>query len=214
MKLKQKKLIAREFLILISCFLLSSLAYLGTFPYNSIIYSNISAKKESIKSLKGEIHTLEQKFGKKIQIQDLFFRKSKEQGIEGDGRNSSELWSRLETLQRADSIIFKWNRSWSYDLRARVVNIGFKNGEELNNFILKNSLNTEEKEYKRIVDINKAEVQSLEYQLITLEFNQLDEIGQFEFAIIFLIILAVLLFPFRYIIYGIKWSIKIVTEKG
>ncbi len=213
MKLNRKKIIAREFLILISCIVVAVFAFVGTYPYNYVVNSKIERLKNSINPLTEEIDSLEKPFTQKVNNQKWIFDEYKERADTEIYKDHSELWDRFEELQKADSIIFKWNNVWSKEQKGIIKEIGSKNGNDFNQFILKNSLSNENIKNKSTADSLRSEINKLESQIRNKEYQRLDFDDQVQFALLFLIIISIIAFLFRYLSYSIKWSIRTLKQK-
>ncbi|MEZ4826981.1 MAG: hypothetical protein R3C61_11995 [Bacteroidia bacterium] len=208
---KQKKIIAREFLIFIAALGISVIAFIGTYPYNYFLNRKIDRIKEETKSLKDRIYKLEIAYNQKTEKQRWFYNESVRKGINGNFRYSSQLWERLEELQKSDSIIFNWNNVWEKELIEIIQDIGFKNGEEFNRFILDNSVANEDSNDK--VNEIRRKVNSIEKTIWGLKSRILDTKEQIRFGLIFFAIISTIAFPIRYLFFAIRWSIKTLKEQ-
>jgi len=214
MKLNRKKIIAREFLILMSCIGISILAYIGTLPYNYIISSNIKNSEKQIKPLNNQIDSLERAYNTKIEKHKWFFREIVDRYGPDIGYSSyKELWTRLSEFQKSDSIDYKWNNVWSQDVIKITKEIGFKDGKDFNQFIIEYSLNKQEQIDEENANKIRKNVDSLKRQIRYKENRLLDSEGQIYFGLICLIIMAIIAFPVRYLIYSIRWSMKTLKQK-
>jgi predicted negative regulator of RcsB-dependent stress response len=98
MKLNKKRIIAREFLILMVCALVFVLAYLGTLPYNYFVNSKIDNLENESQPIKDSIETLTKSFSDKIDKQKWFFDESEKLNATGSYNTYFELWEGLEYL--------------------------------------------------------------------------------------------------------------------
>ena len=257
MKLNRKKIIAQEFLILISCFGIAILAFIGTIPYNYFIDSQIENIYNDIKPLNLKIDSIESAYEIKIEKRKWFFnehsqiidiqkknyyerKKTSKNGkkipspyeystieelsafnikVIYDLRISSflptyrDLWKRLSELQTKESLIYTWENKLKSDYKKFLIDIGFKNAREFNQFISDYTLNEIElKDKSRQAEI-MIEVNLLQSKIQNKKYKLLYHEGQIQFALTCLIIIAIIIFPVRYLIYSIRWSIKTLRQK-
>ena len=212
MKLGRKKIIAREFLTLISCVLISIVAYIGTFPYNNIIRSKIKKIESKIQNLDYQSDSLIKPYKQKIKKQEWFYNEFIRLATYKVYEKYDEVWQRLSKLQKSDSIIYKWENVWSKDLIRITKEIGFKNGKEFNQFIIDYSFN--EKDYEIQNKVASLNNQIEIYLKIKPTRNLiLTSSEQLQFGLYCLVIFSIIVFPLRYLIYSIKWSIKTLKQK-
>lgn len=213
MKLNKKKIIAKEFLILMVCALVFVLAYIGTLPYNYFINSKIDNLQNETQPIKDSIETLTKSFSDKIDKQKWFFDESEKLNATGSYNTYTELWDRLEYLEKADSIQYKWENVWTSDLKEIIQNIGFSNGNQFEQFIESNSLSTDEiNQNNSAISLNN-ELDKIKSRIRTEKYKVLDAEEKTEFALACLIIFGILSYPLRYLFYAIRWSIKTLKQK-
>lgn len=214
MKLNKKKIIAREFLLFLGCVLISSLAFIGTYPYNYSIDSKIDKLEKDIIPLTIAIDSLEKPFNAKLSKQKWFFEEfQKNTVLKQSYRDSKELWQRLEYLHKKDSIEYNWNNVWNNALLDYNRSVGFKNPTQFDKFIKDNSLNDSELKIATNTETVRVKVANFESQIPKLWHKILDIKDQLNFALIFLIITGVIAFPIRYLFYSVKWSIRTLKQK-
>lgn len=213
MKLNKKKIIAREFLILMVCALVFGLAYLGTLPYNYFVNSKIYNLENESQSLRDSIETLTKSFSDKIEKQKWFYEKSNEKVNYGERKNETEVWQRWSELEKVDSIDILWSNRWDVELRKIFNDLGFENSKELKQFIKSNSLSTDEINQNNSVISLNDELDEINSRIRTEKYKVLDADEKTEFALACLIIFGILSFPLRYLIYAIRWSIKTLKQK-
>jgi hypothetical protein len=213
MKLNKKKIIAKEFLILMVCALVFVLAYIGTLPYNYFVNSKIDNLQNETQPIKDSIETLTKSFSDKIDKQKWFFDESEKLNVTGSYNTYTELWDRLEYLEKADSIQYKWENVWTSDLKEIIQNIGFSNGNQFEQFIESNSLSTDEiNQNNSAISLNN-ELDKIKSRIRTEKYKVLDAEEKTEFALACLIIFGILSYPLRYLFYAIRWSIKTLKQK-
>lgn len=215
MKLTTKKLIAREFLIMILVLTIGLISFFCTYPYNAYKRKQVENKSIEISEKSKKVDTLSLSFKNKIDQQNWFFEKySNHWDISGDIINTSEkLWQRLDFLALNDSIKYKWQNVWDKELLAFNKEIGFSNPDEFKSFIDKNRITKEDSSnYESSLAIN-SEIALLtknkkDYESEILSYNE-----QKEFGLKALIICFFILFGFRYLFYSLKWSLKTLKQK-
>ncbi|MCR9066736.1 MAG: hypothetical protein NXI00_22390 [Cytophagales bacterium] len=213
MKLNKKRIIAREFLLFLGCVLISSLAFIGTFPYNYSIDSKIDKFEKDIIPLTITIDSLETPFNAKVSMQKRFFEEWQKNTDLADYKDYNEIWQRLEYLHKKDSIEYKWNNVWANTLLEFYRSVGFKNPSQLDKFIKDNSLNDSELKIATETETVRVKVANFESQINNYKNEILDIDDQLNFAFIFLIITGVITFPIRYLFYSVKWSLRTLKQK-
>lgn len=216
MKLTTKKIIAREFLIMILVLTIGLISFLCTYPYNAYKRNQVENKSIEISEKSKKVDTLSLSFKNKIDQQNWFFDKySNHWDISGDKINTSEkLWKRLDFLALNDSIKYKWQNVWDKELLAFNKEIGFTNPDEFKSFIDKNRITKiDSLNYDSSLAIN-SEIALLtknkkDYESEILSYNE-----QTEFGLKALIICFIILFGFRYLFYSLKWSLKTLKQKS
>jgi RNAse (barnase) inhibitor barstar len=216
MNKKIKKIIAREFLLLLTLILLSALIFVCVFPYN--LYQENKIEKTNKKLIEKEKLTdnLHKSVNEKIKNQKWFFEKiSSEFDITNTEYSELKtLWPILQKIAENDSTEYRWNNKWEKSLIDFHKSIGFKNGKDLQFFILNNSITS-----KDSIQINKSneiqkEITELSKQKIELKNRIFQDSEKEKFIIGISAILFGILFVLRYLFYGVKWSIKQLNDKN
>lgn len=214
MKFKYKKIIAREFLILMSCIGIFILAFIGTNLYNFVISIRVGNIEKKIESLDKKIDSLENIYGTKIEKQKWFYNEFFYRFIIDRSCSSYEnLWNRISELQKSDSIVFLWNNIWSSEVKKDFHKIGFKDEKEINQFVLSNSLNEKEQNFKRDADSISFEILFLTQHKLDTKDKHLDSEEQIRFSYISILIIGIIVFPARLLIYSIRWSVNTLKQK-
>jgi len=216
MKIKTKKIIAREFLTLTIVLTLALISFLCTYPYNALKRNqskNLSIEI-SVKSKNAE--TLILPFKNKIEQQKWFFDKFSNQWDTSRGviNTYDKLWKRLDYLALNDSIKYKWQHVWDKDLIAFNKKIGFSNPEEFQSFIEKNRFTKSDSNNNDLSNNIIAEINLLSLKKNKLESETMSMNEQYEFGLITLFITFIILFGIRYLFYAIIWSFKTLKEKS
>lgn len=211
--MQTKKIIAREFLVLVILALLSSISYFSTYVYN---YFNQNQKD----SLKTEIkqHTIIKDSLSKIisekEYAHVWFYKEVSKEYDVYKNNSVEKWwSRSQSLAKNDSIKIIWETKWKKDTKIiQFFNkIGFPNSDSLQNFIITNSYSKLELKTKNKADSLTKIITTLNKTYSTTSI--LSQNQQLEFLWKSILVLFILVFALRYLFYAIKWSIKTLKDK-
>lgn len=208
-----KKIIAKEFLMLVLLALLGSISYFSTYVYNHFKQNKKDLLKTEIKQHTIIKDSLSKIISEKKYAHVWFFKEvSKEYNVEK--YNSEEkYWNRSLALAKNDSIKIIWETKWKKDPQyIQFFNkIGFPNSDSLQNFIITNSYSKFELNTKNKADsLNKiiARLNKTYNTTSILSHNQ-----QFEYLWKAILILFTLLFAFRYLFYAIKWSIRTLKDK-
>ena len=115
MTTRQKRIIAREFLILISVFALEIIFYCFIYFYNSYQTNKIEILEESTLRKNKSINVLMLPIDKKMEKQSWFFRQ-----VSSEFDISNSMYARLETfwpvierVAKKDSTEYRWNNKWN-----------------------------------------------------------------------------------------------------
>ena len=211
MKLNKKRIIAREFLLFLGCVLISSLAFIGTYPYNYSIDSKIDKLEKDIIPLTIAIDSLESTINAKVSKQKWFFEEWQKNPEYSAGKDYNEMWQRLEYFHKKDSIEYKWNNVWANTTLDFTRSLGFKNPTQFDKFIKDNSLNDSELKIATETEPVRVKVANLESRIKKYKILDIDD--QLYFALIFLIIMGIIAFPIRYLFYSVKWSLRTLKQK-
>lgn len=213
MKLNKKKIIAREFLIFIVCALVFGLAFISTIPYNYVIESRIDNLETTSQSLSDSINKIQLHFSPKIDKQKEFFETSKSKGWLSINENYHEFWIRLQKSVNNDRLKYKWNK-FSANFKDELKDeVGFETGSDFENYIENNSLTPKEVEQNTSAVKLIDERETIESKIRTEKYKLMDFDDRLEFSSVCLMIIGVLSFPLRYLLYAIKWSIKTLKQK-
>lgn len=216
MQLRAKKIIAREFLAILSCILVSSIYFFGVLIYNYRLDSQIEDTTIKIQKRNNLIDSLVAPFKNKLENQEWFYDESENKVIQDRYKSSGspdQLWERLSYLYKADSIVYKWDNIYKKNVKDGLREIGFKNGNEFNLFIKENSLSDSESEVYTRVQLIKEEITSLDTKVSDIEQNKFDHEEQIGSTLLILLIIGLVIFPLRYIVYAICWSYRILKQK-
>ena len=214
MNKKTKKIIAREFLIILIMIALGLLIFVCIFPYNSYQNKQINKIENSISKKEKTTDSLHKSVNAKKKNQEWFFNKV---SSEFDITNSEyselkTLWPILQRIAENDSTEYRWNNKWEQSLIDFHKGIGFKNAQELEKFIETNSLNAKDSIQLEKSTLIRNEILGLKKRKIELENKVFDEYDRMDLLAGIGIILFGILFILRYLFYAVKWSIKTLKE--
>lgn len=208
MKIKHKKIIGREFLILLSLGLVFGISFMGFFLYDLSIrskMSEVSSEQSHVTKQLDSLYTLPW-IASRLQNQQ-WFHESFEEEFDLSQLDVDSLWSVYEKLNSYDSITVKWNRNRETKVKSHLISIGFRSGEELSTFISENSLPEEIKNTRK--KLKKAYV-NLESEYRSLKWSRIGSDESAERSLIVTLILAIMLFILRPLIYANIWSIRVL----
>ena len=217
-----KKIIAKEFLILLSVLTISLLTFPITYSYNAYLSNKKKILEDSIKNtpiLWEENYTsLRNSYNKKFETQKAVFRTASNYynnvGSYKQFNSSYILWNNFKLKLNSksntqlyneykDFIIFH-NSYWYIDYDDRIPN----NIEGFSNFIEYNLLTEEDIENNKLSWEHQSyrnDIQQRIYDLIKKMFNKNE---QFKIALYTFYILFSIAFILRFLVVSIKWSIK------
>lgn len=190
------------------------LTYIIFFLYNKY-YNDQIGRLNILTAEKKELdNSISRTINQKNKKQKWFFESaaSRFDLSKSEYKDIEALWPILERIATNDSIQYYWNERWDLSLKEFHKSIGFDNWNELNSFIKDNSFNSEDEQIlqkslklKEEIGILNRRKENIKNQI--LSDKQKDDIirktGISLFAILFLL---------RYLVYGVRWSIKTLKE--
>ncbi len=198
---------AREFLILVGCGIAFSLFYLGTFVYNGILTYQVGNLQTKINLLKTKSDSLTSVISFKEAKQKWFYNEHlTRHGADLNYSSYQDLWQRLEYIQKSDSIISKWNHTWSQESTDFLKELGFSNGPDFNQFIIKYSLDISDWHNQDQADSILMEISHIERNRLAKASSKISSGRRIPFAIDCLVIVILIAFPARYLYFLVKWS--------
>ncbi|MFM2225671.1 MAG: hypothetical protein RJA07_1873 [Bacteroidota bacterium] len=207
MQLQTKKIIAREFLLLILSMAIALVVFGGTYLYNFIqekrvqkIEVQISAKKLLVDSLGSGI-ILE-----KRNQRNWFYNANRK--YYGDLTIDS-FWNLMQL--RRDSFVIRYHKIYTPELKSFLTSLGFETPEKLRDFVVSNLFNEKDFAIIRKQQIIEKEIKKLEKEKIEItEISQQEakQISNWTF-----VISIIVLFLLRYLFYGIRWSLKTLKQE-
>lgn len=205
-----KKILAREFVFFIICLVIFILSFLFIFPYNYITQNQSANLVEEIHKKNTYIDSLQDINIKKTETQKYFTNNYiKEFDGVSDSETNKKLWNILERIVKADSVNYNWKNKWEKTLVNFNIKMGYKSPEEFTKFIKSNVINSSDLE---LIEKNKKEIKFLKAQQLEKQNNFIEINEQFRLSLFVLLSSFFFLFILRYLVYGTKWSLKVLKE--
>ncbi len=216
MQLHTKKVIAREFIILLITIFLVIGAFAGTYIYNSLQNNQTLQLDDAIVKKTAFAEGLAKPYKLKMKNQQWFYDKNNEivDLTHTEINSPYKLWQRLDYLAATDSIQIKLDSVWTPEIKELLVTIDFDNPQKLIAFIDKNRLTeSDSADFSRstaiYTEIEKVKKVKATYKAKLFSFDK-----QVNFAGWILCITLIVLFGLRYLFYAIGWSVRILKQKG
>lgn len=190
-----KSTLAKEYLILLSTIIVIVLSYFT-------LKVNLNQKIDKISEQITYNKTL---LTSKKETERLFFFNAFNDNFPNN-YTYSEFWQRLESLAEKDSIETKW-KSWDSSVISFNKKMGYITPEQFRKFIISNTLSPQEVVYKERMD---SKIGLLEAEK---KFEGSKENFNDKFIIISIILLFVI-YPFRFLLKGLVWSLKNLSSKN
>lgn len=216
MKLQTKKIIAREFLLLMFSFGIGLVAFSCTYLYNFYHHTKSQNISSEIENKEFIADSLAKPLDNKTKQQVWFYNKNIEMGDSSASwtyGSPEKLWHRMDELALQDSIIIKYQKVWTPELKELLSNLGFKSPNKLQDFIDKNRITSEDNSNFEKAKNIRPEINSLKSNLANHNYKVLFFKSQIEFGFWAFCISLLIFFAMRYIFYSIKWSIKTLKQK-
>ena len=214
MKLETKKIIAREFIMLVITFVIAAFAFFGTYVYNFYQHHQADKLNKSILVKTTIADSLAKSYNSKLNNQKWFYDKNSEKVDLSDAEYNSpyKLWKRLYDLSVKDSIKIKFDKVWTTEIKDLLKGINLESPEKLKTFIDNSRITqTDSSDFSK-ANIIYSEINSVKKERINYQENVLEINKQFRFGLWTFIIFAILLFGVRYLFYGIKWSLRTLKQ--
>ena len=209
MELKSKKLLAKEFVILIITLFLGVIFYSILFLYNLQLTKQVNSIKGEIQLQREVADSLNSIIDAKIQKQKWFYKEISKVSDVSRFKNYEDFWQRVSFLAQKDSLKFRWSNQYTKSDIENFRRIGFHDADSLQKFALYNEITKQEIEEKSRLAIL---IGSLEIELYEIDQILMSSKDQFRISRIFLFCLLLIVFLLRYIFKGLVWSYKILKE--
>lgn len=213
MKIKTKKIIAKEFLFLLAVVIIGFLSAIGTIGYNAIINTRIKKYNEQISEISQRERLLSHSYDSKLEQQNWFFTKYKNYfNITSDTLYDTreKLWKAIDRTAQHDSIIFKWENVWAKRNTMFLIEAGFNTPQQLQTFFDKNRISETEVANKIAALDLVQKITILNNEWTDLSRQRLSRSKQIELISITLACSVFILFVLRHLIYAAVWSINIL----
>jgi hypothetical protein len=212
MELKRKKLLAREFLILVLSVIISFIAFVATYGYNY----KLEKDKEPIiidrDKLAGEYAEFIRISNQKISNQKWLYDEWDSHPNLHDYSDYKVFFKGLVNIYKADRIEYKWNNVWGDDILSFLKDNGFLTAKKLEEFVKTNMITDEDRLRNRQADKIASKMSVLNTMIRKLEVAHMELYEQVNFALVVLLIIGIIVFPIRFLFYGIRWSYKILKS--
>jgi hypothetical protein len=228
MKLKVKKIIAREFLILIATITISFITFLCIYAYNHYYQNKLASLtlKNSAKRLVWDSLTniTNAKTKKQLWFSSIYYanynfstpeRKLEfftDSGLPIFGKSQNlKVFERLIDLDKKDSLILFFSNNNSFIEFGKLYK--FKTPSDFKYFVNENTITSADLENLKKSNIILNEIRDLEIEKINTQNKIISPKDNKHFVILALLYSAIILFLLRYLFYGISWSINTLKQK-
>lgn len=194
---------------------MSGLIGLFIYPYNSFRQSQINSTETEITAQKSKSDSLSSVYNKKRNAQETFFNSlSSEFNITASDQNTPDkTWKILSEVYHSDSIPIKYDKIWDAKLVKFIKSKGYNDGKAFEKFVGENLLNKNDSlNYQQSEKVNQS-ISALEIKATHFKNKIFDSNEQIKFSLLILIILFSIAYPLRFLILGIKWSVKIIKQQ-
>lgn len=214
MKIHIKKIIAREFLLLMLTIGIGLITFLSIYLYNFYLKTKSQNLLNEYFAKESIADSLRKPFYSKKNHQEWFYNIQNEKiDLSGSDYNSPEkLWKRLDELALKDSIILKYHTVWGADLKRILQDIGFNNPAKLRDFINDNRITSQDSLNNQKGENIRKDMYTLQSKKYDVEENIISSRKQIHIAIWAIVFSLLFLFIIRYIYYAIKWSVKTLRQ--
>lgn len=211
---RQKRIIAREFLIFTAVIITEIILFCFVFFYNSYQTNQIKNTEEIISNKSKSINAIISPINQKKKNLDWFFSKVfSEFDVSNSVYSTPEtFWPVVQRMAKNDSTEYRWKNNWSKEIIAFYKKIGFENGKKLQDFILTNAIDSKDKIRLKEVSELQTQIEQLNKAKYDLKNKIYDSKQTKNLMLKSILILFGLLFILRYLIYAILWSISILKE--
>ena len=215
MKLTTKKIFAREFLTLILILVLTGLFILIIYSYNAYKQTKIDSIRETINFQNKKSDSLSNQYNEKLSAQRVFFvALTSEFSITDPEQNSSDkTWKILRDSYYSDSMAIKFEKNWDAKLVSFLKSKGYESGNTFENFVGKNILTKDDSiNFQKSDKINQS-ISGLEKNINNYHYQIISSDEQLRLSLWVLVILLIIIYPLRFLLIGIKWSIKTIKQQ-
>jgi predicted RND superfamily exporter protein len=210
MRHKVKKIIAKEFLILISVIIIGITCIVFTFINNLYWKKRVKNLQIEIKKKGREVTKLVNPLYSKIKQRNwLYYQLNITENLGKSKYNTpSKLWKRFNELALSDSLSFRYNNEWGSRIKGIFAEIGFSSPKQLQNFIETNRINNNDNLKNKKAENIKKEIEVQNTQLNYYYSKMMNSEEQNQYLMWCMLISFLVFFILRYVYYGVKWSIN------
>jgi hypothetical protein len=215
MQHKVKKVIAKEFLLLIVIIVIGIICLSFTLLNNLYFEKKAENLQIEIKQKNREVINLVNPLYSKIKQRNWFYNQLNNRAnlYKSKYNTPSKLWKRFDELALSDSLLIRYETKWTPSTKIMFAEMGFNIPDQLQKFIVTNRINSTDNLKNKEAENIKKEVVIQKMQVETYHSKILSSEGQNQYLLWSMFISFLALFILRYIYYGIKWSINILKEK-
>jgi hypothetical protein len=213
MNLVLKKVIAREFLLLVMCFVATIATHGGLYFYHYLLSEKASGISQEANDLSRDIENLSAPFKRKTANQWWLYNKSCEvSGKTPQPYGHIQFFNHFVKTIQQDSLDYKWNNAFSTQAINTLHNAGFDSPESFRHFILENLCTPAE-----VADRQKARELEAIRESKNHEYEELRERVWYDEKILYVssrlfVVLLIFFFGLRYLVYATQWSISVLTS--
>jgi hypothetical protein len=211
MQLQTKKIIAREFLLLMLAIIIAVIGFFCTYPYNNYRQKQVDAIHDTIATKQIIAADLTKSYNEKV-IKQSHFNDDFRSHFNDYETNMDTIWNTLYFIAKSNSMTDRWNNKWDGKLKGFFIQEGFTKASVLKDFILTNILYKKDLDNKAKSDVLFIEISNLENKATDISRRRMSFENQLRTAGLVFLIAITILFALRYLFYAIKWSIKIVRQ--
>lgn len=211
MQLKTKKIIAREFILLILCISISLIVLLATYLHTCYYQSKQERYSKRIISTIKTSDYLKNIYDNKEVNQNRFTTEMNYKYMEPKVSNI-KFWTVLYRIAKHDSVDYKWKNKWEPSLIEAISNAGYKNPKDFQKFILSNIITKTDIDNQDSIKQMNVLLSSLYSQenIYKRKIHDFDDRKNTAY-ITFLIAIGIVFFV-RYFYYAIAWSYKVLKQ--
>lgn len=213
LNLKTKKIIAREFLILLLAICLTMGFRGGIAIWNNRYVKALQEASQEYDAMEAERIRLVQTYDYKLKNQEKFFDWYDHIFYFNDYRTPDSLWVHFYEMAETDSLRLRFEKKWNEYDRSLFDRFGFSNGWELQAYILRNQLTQSERLAQARVEDLATKQRMLQQRYDEFDNLYLTEEEIWDRLTLFVLCLLGLLYPVRFLVIAIRWSIRVLRTK-
>jgi hypothetical protein len=210
MKLTTKKIIASEFLYLVLTNSIGLIAFLATYLYNTFRQNQFANLENEIAQQVYFSDSLSKPFLIKTKPNDIFEKKTYRNLKKAYGDDYNMAFDNFISKIFNDSV-FQYKTYQS--LKSAYGADYYYSFNEFQTKLVESKIDSLDiYNYNKSIEL-KSDIKFLNASKSIIINTMLTQTEQIKFAFLAITILGIFLFPFRYFIYAVKWSLKILRQK-